>query len=279
MSSPYPSRSQIHGSGAKAPATTSAGLGNRSSSNEPIRPTGYTAAPKKKRGFWSMSLQVLGELMMTVGVILLLFVVWQLWWTTLQVQPGMQQRVADFERANPVNDQIVSVENQRTDPPPVVAPVAYGETFGVLHVPKWNMAIPITQGVGSDVIDVGDAGHYPQTQMPGEVGNFALAGHRRSYGNNFRQVHIMEQGDPIVVETDDAFLVYEVTDHEIVLPHQTEVLFPVPNQRDAIPTQRIMTMTTCDPEYGSSHRFILRSELKYWVAKEDGRPKVLEGIK
>ncbi|MFZ1381343.1 MAG: class E sortase [Scrofimicrobium sp.] len=280
MSSPYPSRSEVHRSGAsngmqsaQSPVPEPPGDGH-------FRPTGRVAAPKKpKRSAWSLSLQILGELMMTAGAVFLLFVVWQLWWTSVEVQPGIKQRVAEFERANPATEQVVPAENQRTDDPPAVAQVPYGEVFGVLHVPKWDMAIPISEGVGLDILDLGNAGHFPDTQMPGEVGNFALAGHRRSYGNNFRQVHIMEPGDPIIVETDKAFLVYEVTDHEIVLPGQTEVLLPVPNEPSATPTQRIMTMTTCDPEFGNSHRFILRSELKYWVAKEDGRPQVLEGVK
>lgn len=287
MSSPFPSRREVHGSKSSVPQPQQA-QANESDAQQQTSPPSrgpesvsastVTTAPKHRQGPARVFVQIVGELMITVGVLLLLFVVWQLYWTTAQVQGGMTQRVEAFQSKHPsAAGQIV--DTPRTEDPPTVPEPEYGQTFGVLHVPKWNMAIPITQGTGVDVLDTGDAGHYESSQLPGEIGNFALAGHRRTYGNNFRRVDIMEPGDPIVVETDSAYLVYEVFDHKVVEPTQTEVIAPVPNEPGAIPTRRIMTMTTCDPEFGNSHRFILWSELKYWVPKEEGRPKVLDGVK
>ncbi len=217
----------------------------------------------------------IGELLIILGLLVGGYVVWQLWWTSVQVSGGVNESISTFQAEHPVQD-TTTIAPERTDPPPAVAQPGYGETFGVLHVPKWNwMQIPITQGIGTDVLDLGHAGHYPDTQLPGEIGNFAVAGHRRTYGNNFRRVDILEPGDPLVVETADAYLVYEMTGNEIVDPSQWQVIAPVPNNPSEIPTQRLMTMTTCHPEFGNSERFIVYSELKYWTSKADGIPQVL----
>lgn len=217
----------------------------------------------------------LGELLIIAGLLIGGYVVWQLWWTSLSVAGEVETRITTFQEEHPTAQSVVTQE-RRTDPPPEVPMPAYGETFGVLHVPKWDyMAIPITQGTGQEMLDLGNAGHYEETQLPGEIGNFAVAGHRRTYGNNFRRVDILAPGDPLVVETADAYLVYEMTENEIVTPDQYQVVLPVPNQPGVEPTRRLMTMTTCHPEFGNSERFIVYSELKYWTPKEAGIPEVL----
>ena len=215
------------------------------------------------------------DLMVIVGSLFVLFVIWQLWWTTFKVEDGMKEQVLSFQSDHPAAPGYIEI--QKTTPPPIMDTPEIGQLMGVLHVPKWNqMAIPVQQGTESWILDTGNAGHYVETQLPGEIGNSAFAGHRRTYGNNFRQVHIMEVDDPIVFETDQAWLVYKVIGHEIVSPTQGEVLLPVPNEPDIEPTKRILTMTTCDPEFGNTERFILYSELAYWVPKDAGTPKVLE---
>ena len=232
------------------------------------------AAPRRSRGAVRATLGVFGELLITIGVVLLLSVVWELWWTTFKVEGGMADRIHEFQMEYPSNDAVSEIRN--TDDPPNPGDVPLGEVFGVLHVPKWNwMEIPIVQGTGPEELDLGNAGHYVETQMPGQLGNSALAGHRRTYGNNFRRVDIMEPGDPIVVEIDQAYIVFEVTDHEIVWPHESEVVLPVPRQPGAEPTKRLLTLTTCHPEFGNSQRFILYSEMVYWTPKDSGIPPVL----
>ena len=244
-------------------------VAHRSSAPAPQR-----SRPRQSRGVFRTILGVIGELLITAGVILLLYVVWELWWTTYKVEGGMNDRIQEFQLANPVDDGISDIRN--TDDPPDPGDVPVGEVFGVLHVPKWNwMEIPIVQGTTPAILDLGNAGHYVDTAMPGQLGNFSLAGHRRTYGNNFRRVDIMEPGDPIVVETDVAYIVFEVTDHEIVWPHQSEVILPTPGQPGVAPTKRLMTMTTCHPEFGNSQRYILRSEMVYWLPKDSGIPPVL----
>lgn len=236
-------------------------------------------ARKKKQkapSFGQLFAMSLGELLIILGLLVGGYVVWQLWWTTHTVSGEVAERITEFQGAHPAADTGPEFAPERTDDPPIIGQPAYGETFGVLHVPKWNdMAIPITEGTGQEILNLGNAGHYVDTQLPGEIGNFALAGHRRTYGNNFRRVDILQPGDPLIVETADAYLIYEMESHEIVTPDRYEVVLPVPNEPGAVPEHRLMTLTTCHPEFGNSERFIVYNEFKYWTSKEDGLPRIL----
>ncbi len=222
---------------------------------------------------------VFGELLITAGLFLLLFVVWQLWWTSVKVESAVAGEVAAFRAENPPAQDTASpyTDMQRTDAPPEVGDIPEGEIYALLHVPRWNYRVmPIAQGTSHYVLDYGWAGHYMETQQAGEIGNFAIAAHRRTYGNNFRRIDTLEDGDPIVVETDQAWLVYQVTGREIVNPSDTRVILPVPNEPGETPTKRVMTMTTCHPEFGNTERFIVWSEMVYWVPKSEGIPILLK---
>lgn len=251
-------------------------------SERPTAPIEDEAIPPTKRRRTPVSVLVMsgiGQTMLTVGVVLGLFVVWQLYVTTWQVQGATAVAVESFQNST-AHDATATTEEQRTDPPPDVTMPAVGQTFATLHVPRWDsMVIPIMQGTNEAVLDTGYAGHYTETQGPGELGNFALAAHRRSYGNSFRRVHELQTGDPLVVETSQAWLVYQVTSTEIVLPSQGDVIYPVPHKsKETVPHERLMTLTTCHPEYGNTQRFIVYSKFSYWVPRTQGRPLALKGL-
>ncbi|WP_422115643.1 class E sortase [Brachybacterium sp. UNK5269] len=219
---------------------------------------------------------VLGELLLTAGVLLLLFLVWQLWWTDViadREQTGIVQSLqqdwgeVDGERVAP-----------RQDGPPPVPEVA-GETmvFGTMHVPAFDrVEFPLAEGVGlADVLDVKGAGHYPQTALPGQVGNFSAAGHRNTYGRVFEDIARLEPGDPIVVETAEAFYVYEVTEALIVQPSDVEVIAPTPGRPGVEPTARMLTLTACHPMFSARERYIVHAEFAYWTDRADGIPEAL----
>lgn len=202
---------------------------------------------------------------------------WQLVGTSIGVEAHMATRVEEFhasaEAGQAVPDTSTNAIAKHTSAPPEVGVPEYGETFGVLHVTAWeDMQIPITHGTGADVLDLGNAGHYQETQLPGEIGNFALAGHRRTHGNNFRRIDRLTVGDPLIVETANAYLVYTVIGHDIVSPYDVDVILPVPGQPDTQPTRRLLTLTTCHPEYGNSERYVVWAELAYWTDKTQGLP-------
>ena len=112
--------------------------------------------------------------------------------------------------------------------------------------------------MGLDVLAQG-LGHYPGTNLPGEVGNLAIAGHRAGHGNPLIDIDAIQPGDVLVIETREAYFVYRAVRHEIVDPTDAAVIDPVPEQPGATPTQRWFTLTSCSPRYGSSSRYIVFS--------------------
>ncbi|ANS80012.1 Membrane protein [Serinicoccus hydrothermalis] len=78
------------------------------------------------------------------------------------------------------------------------------------------------------ILNLGVLGHYPSSDLPGEVGNFAVAGHRTTYGAPLWAIGEMALGDPIVVETAQGWNVCRLDRTEIIAPTQTEVIADVP---------------------------------------------------
>ena len=242
------------------------------------RPTRARARRARRRRRLSGALGVLGELLITAGVLLALFIVWQLWWTDVEAGRHQQEALTDWRGQDTVVAAPAQEAEHRTDPPPLPGPLVEGEVFGALHVPRISAEplASIAHGVGmDDVLNQGYIGHYPQTQLPGETGNFATAAHRQSYGGVYREIDSIVPGDEIIVETDRAYLVFVTVDHEIVHPSQTEVLAPVPNQPGVAPTAATITLTTCHPLFSAAERWITYGELEYWVDKADGMPAAL----
>lgn len=219
---------------------------------------------------------VAGEVMITMGVLLALFVVWQLWWTDVEAGAVHTRIVAEFEEILPAPaPEVARVE---LGPPPVIDVPTDATTFALLRVPRWgdDYVVPISQGVDrKTVLDVKGIGHYPDTAMPGQVGNFAVAGHRQTYGRPFYHVPELQPGDALVVESDIAWYVYRVTESKIVSPRAVEVIAPVPGQAEAQPVEAMITLTTCHPLYSTRERFIVHGVFESWSAKADGYPEVL----
>ena len=221
---------------------------------------------------------VVGELLITVGVVLGLFVVWQLWWTDVHAGRVQEQIVAQLDWADPPADD-APVAQLRTDAPPALEePAADGDTIALLHVPRWDGHDPVTVRQGVDrptILDTGSGGHYPGTAMPGGTGNFAVAGHRTTYGKPFNSVAELEPGDALVVRTPETWFVYRVTSHQIVLPEQVDVIAPVPGEPEAAPERAMITLTACHPMFSARERYIVHGELEGWVPVADGVPAAL----
>ncbi|WP_418605299.1 class E sortase [Georgenia sp. SUBG003] len=246
-----------------APAGTPAGRSER-----------RRAARRRRPTVGARIAGVVGELLLTAGVLVGLFVVWQVFWTDVAVRDDQASAVSEIQERfdQPVVEQEAEL---RTDDPPALEPVAEGEGFATLRVPRWgaDYQVPVLSGVGMwDVLNTGAIGHYPETAMPGAVGNFATAAHRMSYGAAYRHVDKLENGDRIVVETGEAWLVYEVFDDYVVHKTETDVIAPVPRQPEAQPTDRLLTLTTCHPLWGTEDRWITHAELVGWVPRSEGMP-------
>jgi sortase A len=246
----------------------------------------------RRRSAAAAAVGVLGEVLITLGVLLGLFVAWQLWWTDViaeRAQSGVIDELAwePFVYTGPMPTPITAtptpeaVDPVRRDmPPPTMAEPAHLTTFATMYVPRWGLdwVSPVSQGTSkSDVLDVLGVGHYEGTAMPGGIGNFAIAGHRTTYGKPFNRVEELVIGDPIVIQTETNWYVYRVSSTQIVLPHQVEVIAAVPGQPGVVPTEAFLTMTTCHPMYSARERFIVHAILDYWMAAADGPPAELTG--
>lgn len=227
---------------------------------------------KRRRGFDFIAF--IGELLVTAGVLLGMFAFWQVFVTDWQVEKDKVSALKDF---NSTVDCVQKVSTDiRTDTPPVPDKPVLNQTFGALHIPSWNyMVLPLKEGTTPQQLDLAAAGHYIDTQLPGEKGNFAVAAHRRSRGSSFRHIDDLRNGDKVIVETKDTWYVYRMYSHEIVAPSQGSVIWAVPNESGATPEKYLMTMTSCHPEYGNSERYVVHLELEYWTPHSAGIPKEL----
>lgn len=235
---------------------------------------------------------VIGELLILAGLLLGLFVVWQLFYTDVQGERAQQEVVDDLDWVDPgVDDVVQGVSAAESDvqtipddlkftdvDPPAMDYPGYTETFATMMVPRWgeDYVKPISEGVTRhDVLDPLGIGHYPDTALPGQVGNFAISGHRTTYGKPFADVADLERGDSLIIQTEDAWFVYHVESWEIVQPTQVEVIAPVPGNPGAAPTERLITLTTCHPKFSAAQRWIVYGELDYWAPTGNGVPEEL----
>jgi sortase A len=241
-----------------------------------------SAVPARGGGVLRKLVQIAGELLITVGVVLLLFVAWQLWWTNVESDARQTETIRNFAQElggseGPVaSDPAGGTPSAPTGygPPKVAEAPGHGGTIGIMYIPRFgaDYTRPIVQGTSTDVLDTLGLGHYSDTAMPGATGNFAVAGHRQTHGAVLDNIHTLVPGDRIYVQTKDGFYVYVFRNNQIVLPSATDVLLPVPTQPAARPTEAYLTMTSCNPRFGSQERIIAYSLLDHWQPASAGPP-------
>ena len=217
------------------------------------------------------ALRGVGETLITVGVVILLFVGYELWFSDLK--PSRTQQA--------LGDELV--ESWRHGPPidpgaPSVPRTNIGDGIAVVHIPRFgrNWRRVVVEGVSEAALRKGP-GHYPGTQLPGQVGNFVVSGHRVTYGRPFNQIDELRRGDPIVVETPTQWFAYDVTATAIVSPTDVQVIAAVPGRPGVRPTSAMLTLTTCHPRYSARQRLIVFARLATATARADGPPPVLAG--
>jgi len=245
------------------------------------------AARGRRRG--ASVVGVLGELLITAGVIALLFVAWQLWvgdWIIgaqkqAEASQLTQSWAQEFESEDPS-----PAPTPSTDPTEPVVPVLdqprHGAEFGVMQIPRFGKDWKFTIAGGvtrPDILDQGEIGHYPDTAMPGEVGNTVYAAHRWTSGAPFDPIDKLVVGDAIVIETKDGWYTYRFRTLEYVQDTQVEVLLPVPQQVDVDPDGRYLTLTSCAPKLNMLERIIAYALFESFTPRADGPPASLtEGV-
>ncbi|GAA2623379.1 class E sortase [Streptomyces vastus] len=186
------------------------------------------------------------ELLVTLGVVLMLLVVHQLWWTNRQAREGAERKVQALERewegsrhtgvgggdppdagggssapgsssgsSGSSGGGGSSRSGQRPGSPassttPVQQP-RWDQAYAILTIPRLGLRVPVAEGISKpNVLNKGYVGHYPDTAQPGQAGNFAVAGHRNTHGEPFRYINRLREGDRIEVETRTAGYMYVV---------------------------------------------------------------------
>lgn len=216
------------------------------------------------------------ELCLTVGTLIVLFVVYLLYWTGVKAD-------------NAAGDQISGLREQwAQNPPPRPAapheaapPPAYteGRSFAVMYIPRlgkgWHK--PVLEGTAVKDLQKG-LGHYANTAQLGQQGNFSVAGHRRTYGDPFKDFPELRPGDAVVLRDDTTWYTYRIDDKPYrTVPSDVAVIDPVPAKSPFRSPGRYLTLTTCDPEWGSSHRLIVWGHLDSTLPVAQGRPTALDG--
>ncbi|MGH3716796.1 MAG: class E sortase [Micromonosporaceae bacterium] len=205
-----------------------------------------------------------GELLITFGLVVLLFAGYEVWGKALQVDAAQ----------NALDDRIERTWGDGAKANPKAKPLP-GDAIARLYIPKLDLQWVVVEGVKPGDIKTAP-GHYPESAMPGKVGNFAMAGHRMK--RVFWDLDKMQPGDKIYVEDRTNFYEYVVTETKIVLPNSVEVVAPVPGEPGAKPKDAMLTITTCNPKWDNYERLIVHAKVTAdpWP-KAAGMPPDLKG--
>ncbi|MFC8090623.1 class E sortase [Streptomyces sp. NPDC057301] len=232
-------------------------------------------ARRRGRGRIATAVSVFGELLITAGLVLGLFVVYSLWWTNV-----VADRAAD-KQADKVRD-IWAHEDEDSGRP---AEFDSKNGIGFLHVPTMSGDdILVEKGTTSKILNDGVAGYYTdpvKATLPtsGKKGNFSIAAHRDGHGAEFHNIHKIKKGDPIVFETKGDWYVYKVY---AVLPetskYNVKVLSAIPKESGRTKAGHYITLTTCTPVYTSRYRYVVWGELER-VEKVDAERTVPEELR
>jgi sortase A len=222
--------------------------------------------------------RLVGELCITLGVVMLLFVAYQLWWTNVQADEAASSARDQLEQQ--FDAQPPAQPGQPAPDPNKPEAFAPGKGFAIIYLPKLGLKFPIAEGTDkSAVLDKGLVGHYTNTGMPGDkASNFALAAHRNTHGEPFRYINQLGKGDKVVVETATAYYTYEITGGiPQTSPSNVSVIKPVPNGSGYTGPGRYITLTTCTPEFTSKFRLILFGKMIEERPRSQGKPAAITG--
>ncbi|MFJ2706032.1 class E sortase [Streptomyces sp. NPDC087428] len=232
------------------------------------------------------------ELCITIGALIVLFVVYVLFWTGVKAAGATEGQIDDLQRQwarGTVSTPAPSTPAPSTPAPSASAapgspepdakspaPKAYrdGKPFAMLYIPRFGKGWewPVLENTEVKTLQKG-LGHYRGTARPGATGNFAVAGHRRTYGDPFKDFPKLRPGDPVLVTDGTTWFTYRIDKKPYrTVPSDIGVIDPVPRKSGFDGPGRYLTLTTCEPEWGSSHRLIAWAHLDATQPVTDGRP-------
>jgi len=232
----------------------------------------YFERPKQPRD-WRFWVGGLGKVLITLGLLMFAFVAYQLWGTGIQTSRSQDTLQGQFDHALQSTTTSSTTSTSTTVPASTPAstsstssttttvPVALpsnaqnGDPIAQLEIPKIHLNWIVVQGVAYHDLKKGP-GHFPETPLPGQLGNAAIAGHRTTYGAPFYDLDQLVAGDLIRVRTLAGDYTYKVTGSEVVRPDQYAAVIPTRDHKKAT-----LTLATCTPVRISSHRLIVHADL------------------
>ncbi|MCX5012899.1 class E sortase [Streptomyces sp. NBC_00555] len=220
------------------------------------------------------------EVCLTAGTLIVLFVAYVLLWTGVKADRAMDGEMARLRDDWAAAAAPAAAPEPAPAPSPKPAePVRHpaGQAFAEMYIPRfgkdWNK--PVLEGTGTELLKKG-LGHYPGTAALGATGNFSVAGHRRTYGDPFKDFPELRPGDAVILKDATTWYTYTVRGGPLrTLPTDIGVVDPVPRKSPFTTPGRYLTLTTCDPEWGHSHRLVVWAELTGTRAVGQGGPEGL----
>ncbi|MGW1539503.1 class E sortase [Streptomyces sp. NPDC002309] len=219
------------------------------------------------------------ELCITVGAVIVLFVVHVLFWTGVKADAVMDDEIDRLQRQWAQGDVRPTEAAAPGAPAAPREPSAYenGRAFAIMYIPRlgftWNK--PVLEGTGTATLKKG-LGHYAGAARLGQKGNFAVAGHRRTYGDPFKDFPRLRPGDAVVLTDGTTWFTYRIDKGPYkTVPADIEVIDPLPRKSGYTRAGRYLTLTTCEPEWGHSHRLIVWAHLDATQPVEAGKPAAL----
>ena len=241
---------------------------------------------------WRWYVGNLGKVLIATGLLMFGFVAYQLYGTGIETAAAQRGLEDEFDELLAQSDPIEAPSVERSgstsaspvdatpaadtsepavaipvgSPPPAEAVVPVedqnlpaiedGDALARIEIPRIGVDDIVVAGIETGDLKRGP-GHFPDTPLPGQLGNSAIAGHRTTYGQPFRNVDQLAPGDEIRVTTLNGVYVYRVTGQQIVSPSDYQVVATTD------PTRANLTLTSCHPVFTARERIVIFSELAY----------------
>lgn len=239
------------------------------------------------------AIAAVGRTLVTAGILILLFVAYQLWGTNIleaRAQDDLEREFATLQEeygeggaagAGDAGAGTGSTDGDGTSgdgtgtssaEPDATEPVALpplpdfggGDAVGIIEIPEIGVTKVFVEGTDAEDLKKGP-GHYAGTPMPGQIGNAAIAGHRTTYGAPFHRLDELAPGDEIITTTLEGRFVYRVREQRVVGPRDVWVVANTPEPQ--------LTLTTCHPKYSARERLVVWADL---VVEESAEPTAAE---
>ena len=227
---------------------------------------------------WRWVVGGIGRILITLGLLMFSFVAYQLWGTGIQTAQAQRTLSREFEQAlattqpptttlapstteAPTTDVTVPVDpaTPTTTAAPVLAPAKpipeEDKAVARLEIPRMGLNRIVVEGATADALTKGP-GHFPETPLPGQLGNAAIAGHRTTHLHPFFDIDKLQPGDQIFVTTFNGRYVYQVTGTEVVDPSDYADVIPTTDV-----TKATLTLVSCTPRYSATNRIVVRADL------------------